>query len=97
MSNNSSYSPLMPGEEGQSNKGGLIIVVAIIVLMLIGGLFVINSKKSPEGVMTTDTVVSAEIMSTSTSLDDIDRDINNVETSVMDNGLNQLDQEASNL
>lgn len=99
MADNSSYSPLMSGEENQGGKGGLVIVIVIIVLMLIGGLFVINSKKSLDDgtATTTASTLQEEVNGTSTNLDDINTDINNVDASVSNSGLDQLDKEINSL
>lgn len=99
MTDNSSYSPLMSGRENQEGRGGLVIVIVIIVLMLIGGLFVINAKKYPadETATTTGSTLQGEVNGTSTSLDDINTDINNVDASVSNSGLDQLDKEINSL
>jgi len=88
------------GNENQESKGLLAIVITIIVLILIGGLFVINAKKSrPDEVMmpTDQTTFPEEVISTSTKIDDISTDISDVETSVNNSGLDQLDKELNSL
>jgi len=96
MDKNSSYSPLMPNKKEPENKITLIITITVIVLMLIGGLFIINSQKtSTEEIDTTNQDVYVE--STSTKLDDISNDIDNLDTNQIDSGLDQLDQEINNL
>jgi len=99
MTNESSYSPLMQHEGNQENKGVLFIVIALIILMLIGGLFIIKSKETSNEEVTTSTATALEEknLATSTALDDINRDINEVEASVLNSELDQLDQEIKNL
>ena len=86
----------MPNKKEPENKITLIITITVIVLMLIGGLFIINSQKtSTEEIDTTNQDVYVE--STSTKLDDISNDIDNLDTNQIDSGLDQLDQEINNL
>ena len=95
MSNNSTFSPLMPGEEEREGKGTLAIVIVIIVLILIGGLFAINAKKTTmeKTEENPSNQIQTEEMSTSTKLDDIDKDFINLEASVNTTDIDLLGQE----
>ena len=101
MSDNSTISPLMPGQETKGGRGPIATVIVIIVILLIGGLMIINAKKSPDETNSTliDSTASSseEVMSSSTSLDDIDRDVDNVDASVNNSGLDQLDKELNSI
>lgn len=92
---NDSYSPLMPEEE-QGGKSALVLVIIIIILLLIGGVYAINSQKTEEAAPASQTT-DVDAVSTSTSLDDIDKDLNALDTSANDAELNNLDKEVQGL
>ena len=91
---NDPFSPLAAEEE--HGKSALVLVIIIILLLLIGGIYALNSQKTPVEVPAEENTQS-EVVSTSTNLDDIDRDLDNLEAGAIDIELNELDQEAQGL
>jgi len=93
MTNETSYSPLMSKEEPPEGNKTITVVI--------GGLFLISANKNSDLEETDNsdipTTTTEENFSTSTDLDSIDTDLQSLEETINNTGLDQLDQEIANL
>lgn len=85
----SSFSP-----DTNPSKGPLVGAVVIIILLIIGGIYVINSKQgvssptpTPTETVTTEPTPS---LSSSTDLNDVEKDLGSASTADLDNSLKNL-------
>lgn len=99
MVDTSSYSPLMPGQEEKKHHGALTAVIIVIVIILIGAIFAASEQADETTLTPADQAFSLdeEIRATSTALEDIDRDLVELEGSLNDTELDQLDQDVNSL
>jgi hypothetical protein len=87
MDNNTMMNPQPEG------NGPLVGIVIIVLVLLIGGIYLVTSQKQDGDVNIDDLATTTEQMSTSTSYEDIEADLEATTFNSLDADLNALEEE----